>query len=77
MNFKTFNMGKKELMTLEKAMKAIEELNRNGKVQGFNWNDWNQAEELLRNAGQVAMADQARYEVMWAYRKEEYNSDLL
>jgi hypothetical protein len=64
-------------MTLEDAIKAIEELNRDGKVQGFNWNDWNQAEELLRNAGQVAMADQARYEVMWAYHKEEYDADLL
>lgn len=64
-------------MTLEDAIKAIEELNRNGRVQGFNWDDWNQAEELLRSAGHIDMANQARYEVMRAYRKEEYDADLL
>lgn len=62
-------------MELNKAIAAVDE-RKSGKRVHFDWNDWSNAEETLRKAGDESRADFAHSEAIRAYRKEEWDADL-
>ena len=64
-------------MNLEEAVAAVKQKQSGSKVYGFGCHEWTQAEHILRQSGEDELAEYAHQEAIRAYRKEEWDDDLL
>lgn len=63
-------------MELQKAIEAVDQ-ERSGKRVRFTWDEWDDVENVLREAGDERRADFCPQRKMRAYHKEEWDAGLL
>jgi len=64
-------------MNLEEAVAAVRQKQSGSRVYGFGYDEWSQAEHVLRQSGEDELAERAHQEAVRAYHKEEWDADLL